>query len=80
MIDRHEVFYKLIRTGILEESYAIDPKNSWMVAAAEADLPVFVPGWEDSTSGNIIVAEKMLGNLSGYPIKSGLEQMEELVK
>ena len=50
-----------------------------MMAAAEADIPVYCPGWEDSTSGNIIVSEKMKGNIKEYPIKSGLEQMEDLV-
>jgi len=77
--DRYELFFKLIRSGVLEQYYEIDPANSWMIAAAEADIPVYCPGWEDSTSGNIIVSEKIMGNIKGYPIKSGLEQMEDLV-
>jgi deoxyhypusine synthase len=31
-------------------------RDSWLVAAAEKNLPMFVPGWEDSTLGNIFVA------------------------
>ena len=49
----HEFMYKILRSGVLEEHYQIDPKDSWLLAAAEHDLPMFVPGWEDSTLGNI---------------------------
>ena len=52
----HEFLYKLIRSGALNEHYQIDPKNSWLVAAAEKDLPIVVPGWEDSTTGNMFAA------------------------
>ena len=76
----HELFYRLIRRKTLEHHYEIDPKDSWLVAAAEMDLPIVCPGWEDSTCGNIIVANKIAGKITGdYPIKSGLEQMETLV-
>jgi deoxyhypusine synthase len=51
------------------------------VAASEADLPVFVPGWEDSTLGNIFVSHVLSGSLAGYgPIKSGLETMAALAE
>jgi deoxyhypusine synthase len=76
----HELFYRLIRRGTLSHHYEIDVRDSWLVAAAEADLPIVVPGWEDSTCGNIIVANKIAGSISSYPIKSGLEQMESLVE
>src|SRR5687768_10513033 len=49
----HEFMYRILRNGSLEGSYQIDPKDSWMVAAAEKNLPMFVPGWEDSTLGNM---------------------------
>ena len=46
--------YQMINSGVLEQYYEIDPKDSWMVAAAEKNLPIVVPGWEDkSTMGNI---------------------------
>ncbi|MGL4582173.1 MAG: deoxyhypusine synthase family protein, partial [Flavobacterium sp.] len=35
----HEYMYKLLLSGVLEEHYEIDPKNSWMLAAAEKNLP-----------------------------------------
>ncbi|KXK54594.1 MAG: deoxyhypusine synthase-like protein, partial [Chlorobi bacterium OLB5] len=44
----HEYMYKMILSGVLEQYYEIDPKNSWMIAAAEKNLPIIVPGWEDS--------------------------------
>src|SRR5215208_4945454 len=44
----HEFMYEILRDGSIKEFYQIDPKNSWMVAAAEKNLPMFVPGWEDS--------------------------------
>jgi deoxyhypusine synthase len=45
--------YKILRGGKLKKSYQIDPKNSWMIAACEKNLPIIVPGWEDATLGNM---------------------------
>ncbi|MFC1686210.1 deoxyhypusine synthase family protein [Nanoarchaeota archaeon] len=75
----HEYFYQLIKSGVLEKEYQIDPKNSWMVAACEKNLPIFVPGWEDSSIGNAFVGNWKLGK---YPnmdmMKTGLDYMAEL--
>jgi len=75
----YEYFYQLIRSGMLEKEYQIDPKNSWMIAACEKNIPIFVPGWEDSSIGNAFVANYRLGK---YPtmdmMKSGLETMHFL--
>src|SRR6186713_1983392 len=49
----HEFLYEILRNDSLKQFYQIDPRDSWMIAAAEADLPLFVPGWEDSTLGNV---------------------------
>ncbi len=49
----HEFMYKILRSGVLKQHYQIDPKDCWLLAAAEKNLPMFVPGWEDSTLGNI---------------------------
>jgi deoxyhypusine synthase len=51
----HEFLYRIIRDGSLEQYYQIDPKDSWMLAACEKNLPIFVPGWEDSTTGNFLL-------------------------
>ena len=54
----HEYFYQLLAAACSTEYYQIDPKDSWLLAAAEKNLPIFVPGWEDSTLGNIFVAAR----------------------
>ncbi|MFT5766167.1 MAG: deoxyhypusine synthase, partial [Saprospiraceae bacterium] len=45
----HEYFYQILLSGELEGKYQIDPKNSWLLAAAQKGIPIIVPGWEDST-------------------------------
>ncbi|MEE8359704.1 MAG: deoxyhypusine synthase family protein [Candidatus Omnitrophota bacterium] len=76
----YEYICQLIRNGQLEEYYQIDPKDSWVVAACEKDLPIFTPGWEDSTLGNEVVAEVRMGRFKHFRfIKSGLEQMDALI-
>ena len=75
----HEFMYRVVRSGALEESYQIDPRHSWMVAAAEKDLPLFVPGWEDSTLGNVYAARCMQGVIRNVgTVRSGIETMIEL--
>src|SRR5690606_19070149 len=59
----HESKYAAIRAGDLEPYYQIDPKDSWLVAACEADLPLFVPGWEDSTPGNLYASHCTTGEI-----------------
>ncbi|WP_038031574.1 deoxyhypusine synthase family protein [Thermonema rossianum] len=71
----HEYFYQLILSGELENDYEIDPKDSWMVAAAEKNLPIVVPGWEDSTLGNIFAAHCIKGDVRPDVVKSGIEYM-----
>ncbi|MEZ4429982.1 MAG: deoxyhypusine synthase family protein [Nannocystaceae bacterium] len=75
----HQFLYRLLKSGALEEHYQIDPVNSWMMAAAQADLPLFVPGWEDSTLGNMYAAQCIRGNVKNvHTIRSGIEYMIEL--
>lgn len=71
----HEFMYKLLLSGVLEKYYEIDPKNSWMLAAAEKNLPIIVPGWEDSTMGNIFASYCIKGELKPSTMKSGIEYM-----
>ncbi len=75
----HEYAYQLLRSGVLASHYQIDPRDSWVAAASEQDLPLFVPGWEDSTLGNFFAAHVLEGDLAGFRcLRGGLEYMAEL--
>lgn len=75
----HEFLYRLVQNGTLKESYQIDPVDSWMCAAAERNLPLFVPGWEDSTLGNMYAAHCLKGSITNvHTVRSGLEYMMNL--
>ena len=71
----HEFMYQLLLSGVLKQYYQIDPKNSWMLAAAKKNLPIIVPGWEDSTMGNIFASYCIKGELNPSTMKSGIEYM-----
>lgn len=76
----YEYMYQLICSGAISESYQIDPKDSWVVAACQKNLPIFTPGWEDSTLGNIFVANTIRKEISNFHVvKSGVEQMAALI-
>lgn len=75
----HEFFWKILDRPELQKSFQIDPKNSWLLAAKEKNLPMIVPGWEDSTLGNMYAAhcmEKEIKNV--HTVKTGIEFMMEL--
>jgi len=71
----HEYMYKMLLSGILQQYYEIDPKNSWMIAAAERNLPIVCPGWEDSTMGNIFASYVIKSEIKASTMKSGIEYM-----
>jgi deoxyhypusine synthase len=75
----HEFLYEILRNGELDEHFQIDPKSSWLMAAAEKELPLFVPGWEDSTLGNMFVAACIRGDTDYGVMKVGPEYMGRLV-
>lgn len=75
----HEFMYRILRSGALAESYQIDPRDSWLLAAAEADLPMFVPGWEDSTLGNMYAGHCISGDVKNvHTVRTGIEYMIRL--
>lgn len=75
----HEFMYEILRSGELEKSYQIDPKDSWLVAAMEKNLPMFVPGWEDSTLGNMYAGHCISGDVKNvHTVRTGIEYMIEL--
>jgi len=76
----HEFIYQLIRNGDLRNEYQIDQNDSWVVAACERNIPIFVPGWEDSTLGNFFVSNVRKKKVRDFSIiKSGLEAMDLLI-
>jgi len=75
----HEYFYQLLRSKQLEPEYEIDPKGSWLLAACEKNLPLFVPGWEDSTLGNMFVAGVVRGEYGYQVMRGGTEYMGQLI-
>jgi deoxyhypusine synthase len=77
----HEFLYKVLRCGKLKQHYEIDPKDSWMIAASEKNLPLFVPGWEDSTLGNMFAAQVISGKVkNATTVRGGIEYMVELAR
>ena len=75
----HEFMYRVIRSGVLRPSYQIDPKDSWLIAAAERNLPMFVPGWEDSTLGNMYAGHCISGDIGNvHTVATGIEYMISL--
>lgn len=74
----HEFFYQILLSGDLKESYQIDPQHSWLLAAAEKNLPIIVPGWEDSTCGNFFASHCIEGMFPPSVMKSGIEYMIQL--
>lgn len=72
----HEFLYQVIRSHTLDSSFQIEPENSWLVAAAERNLPIFVPGWEDSTLGNIYASHCISGDIANVgTVRTGIEYM-----
>ncbi len=72
----HEFMYKILLSGKLKEFYQIDPKDSWLLAAAEKNLPMVVPGWEDSTLGNIFSGHCIKGDIKNvHTVKTGIQYM-----
>jgi deoxyhypusine synthase len=75
----HEFMYQILLSGKLEQHYQIDPKDSWLLAAAQKNLPIIVPGWEDSTLGNIYASHCITGEIKNvHTVRSGIEYMTYL--
>jgi deoxyhypusine synthase len=76
----HEFFYQLLMSGVLEPTFEANPDDSWLLAAAQTNLPLYVPGWEDSTLGNIFAAHCIEGEIRSTTLKNGIEYMIQLVQ
>ena len=75
-----EFLFDILNSGELEEHYQIGPRDSWMLAAARKGIPVYAPGWEDSTTGNMFAAKVIMGQLPHHQcVKNGTEQFQCLI-
>lgn len=76
----HEYLYNILLSGKLKNEYEIDSKDSWVMAAAEKNIPLIVPGWEDSTSGNFFAAAIIRKEIQIEILKTGIEYMTFLAE
>ena len=77
----HEFMYRILKSGTLKPSYQIDPKDSWLMAAMEKNLPMFVPGWEDATLGNMYAGHCISGDVKNvHTVRTGIEYMMQLAE
>lgn len=74
----HEFLYRILKRKDFSNEFEIDSKDSWVMAACEKNLPIIVPGWEDSTTANIFASYCMEGELKPSTVKNGIEYMIEL--
>ena len=75
----HEFFFRVLQSPELRKSFQIDVKDSWLYAAMERNLPMFVPGWEDSTLGNMYAGHCIGGDVKNvHTVRTGIEYMMSL--
>ncbi len=77
----HEFMYEVLRSGRLKKHYQVDPRDSWMLAACEKNLPMWVPGWEDATLGNMYAGHVIAGDVRNvHTVRTGIEYMTTLAE
>ena len=77
----HEYFRRLFSEKLIKPDRKANPLDSWVYEAYQKDIPIVVPGFEDSTMGNIFASytyagkHKKKGNtiINAQVMKSGLE-------
>jgi len=77
----YEYLLELLDDSSIEKHFQVPRENSWLLAAKEMKIPIWTPGWEDSTLGNIFTAFVIRENKEGAThriMRSGTEQMEML--
>lgn len=71
----HEYFYQILLSDELKDKYEGNPEFCWLLEAAKKNLPMVVPGWEDSTLGNVFSASCKDGEVNPNVVKNGVEYM-----
>ncbi len=77
----HEYFRRLYAEKLIKPDSKANPDDSWTYAAYKKDIPIIVPGFEDSTMGNIFASYTYDGSLKrtddtvidGSVMKTGLD-------
>lgn len=77
----HEYFRRLFAEGLIKSDPKANPDDCWTYAAYKKDIPIIIPGFEDSTMGNIFASYTYDGKyrkdkniiLDQSIMKSGLE-------
>ena len=76
----HKFLYRILLADTLKDYYD-SQEDSWVLAAAQKDLPMFVPGWEDSTLGNTFASYVISGEIRNvHTVRTGIEYMIELTR
>lgn len=75
----HQFFWKVLKDPDVVKEFQIPIENSWLYAAMEKDLPIFTPGWEDSTLGNMYAAAVISRKVKNvHTVESGIQTMIRL--
>ena len=77
----HEYFRRLFKEKLIKPDHKANPDDCWTYAAFEKDIPIVIPGFEDSTMGNIFSSYTYNGPLKkkgdivldGHVMKTGLD-------
>lgn len=73
----HEYFRRMYAEGKIKPDPACNPKDSWTYAAYERNIPIVIPGFEDSTMGNIFASYTYNGK---YKPKNGVSVSPSVMK
>jgi deoxyhypusine synthase len=77
----YEFMYRALERPELRAEFQIPTEDSWLIAAAARRLPIFVPGWEDSTLGNMFAARCIQGDVGNpHVVRGGIEAMTALAE
>ncbi|NNE00250.1 MAG: deoxyhypusine synthase [Pirellulaceae bacterium] len=75
-----QYMFDLLDEDDFADHFQVPRENSWVAAAKDANIPVFTPGFEDSTLANIYAARVYDGSIANHgAIVPGTAQMERLI-
>jgi deoxyhypusine synthase len=76
-----EYAYAVLDEPEVQRTFQIPREHSWVLAAKEKNLPIYTPGWEDSTLGNVYCARVMDGTVINHgAVRAGTDQLAHLAR